>query len=105
VNAIYFDKSRVASEELAKLSPFLTKGKRSGEGMGTAFVGSLHDVWYELEAVEQKLAAEELVEALRAKGLSEIMIYDDERRLRVQALGNRPPIVLQVTADPAVAKP
>ncbi len=100
VNAVLFDKTRVTREELAKVSPFLTKGRRSGEGSGTAFAGTLHEVWYELEAVEKDLIADELVHTLRQKGVSEIMIYDDEHRLRIQALGSRAPTVVPVAATP-----
>jgi hypothetical protein len=49
--------------------------------------------------------ARQLARRARAKGLSEIMIYDDERRLRIQALGSRPPLVLRVTAGPAADDP
>lgn len=94
VNAIFWDAGRVSSEELAKVSPFLSRGKRSDEGLGTAFAGRLHGVWSELEAEEQSLAAEELVEQLRQRGVREIMIYDDERRLRIQALGSGPATVI-----------
>jgi len=90
--------ARISSEELARVSPFLASGKRSDEGMGTAFVGTLHGVWSELETEEQNLAAGELVEELRQRGVREIMIYDDERRLRIQALGGRSPTVIANSA-------
>jgi hypothetical protein len=34
--------------------------------------------------------ATDLVRALRAQGVREIMVFDDERRLRIQALGAQP---------------
>jgi hypothetical protein len=104
INAIYLDGSRISGEDLKKASVFLTAGKRSAEGTGTAFVGTLHEVWYGLDVVEQELAAQDLVDGLRAAGLREIMVYDDDGRLRIQALGEGPPRIIAVAAaapDPA----
>ncbi|MDJ0849515.1 MAG: hypothetical protein QNK04_14175 [Myxococcota bacterium] len=88
------DTARVDGDELTAVSAFLADGKRNGKGRGQGFVGTLEPVWLELEPAEQELAAGELVDALRARGVREIMIYDDERRLRIQAFGNGPPRVV-----------
>ena len=74
----------------AELSPYLSSGKRSGEGNGPAFVGRLGDAWSELDSGKQRIEARVLVKALRARGIREIMLYDDDGRLRIQALGSQP---------------
>ena len=94
VNTVLWDEGRVARAELGQLSPYLSDGKRSGEGTGPAFVGTLDDRWSELAAAEQAKAAERLVQALRKRGVRAIMIYDDDQRLRIQALGSQPPRVI-----------
>jgi hypothetical protein len=88
------DLERFGSDELDRVSPYLSRGARSGEGTGPAFVGTIDEDWSALEAVERTQAARSLVRALRAQGLREIMIFDDERRLRIQALGAQPVRVL-----------
>ncbi len=93
------DTGRVSRDELTELSPFLSAGRRNGDGQGPGFVGTLEDVWSQLDAAEQELAASELVEALRARGVREVMIYDDERRLRIQALGSQPPRIVSASVS------
>ncbi len=93
VNAIFWDKGRVAHDDLARLSSYLSSARRSGEGSGPAFVGTLDDAWSQLDAAAQAAAADTLVQALRMRGVREIMIYDDDERLRIQALGSQPPRV------------
>jgi hypothetical protein len=88
-NMVLWDEGRVASAELAQVSRFLSDGKRNGDGAGTAFVGTLSDGWSELDAAQQAEAADSLVEALRERGIREIMIYDGDHRLRIQALGSQ----------------
>jgi hypothetical protein len=88
------DLERFGSDELDRLSPYLSRGARSGEGKGPAFVGTIDEDWFALEATERAEVARDLVRALRAQGVREIMIFDDERRLRIQALGAQPARVL-----------
>ena len=90
VDTIVWGKGRVGRAELAQLSPFLSHGKRSDDGTGAAFAGTLDDDWSELEPAKQAESAEALVRSLRERGVREIMVYDDEHRLRIQALGNQP---------------
>ncbi len=94
IHAFVLDTGRVGGDELAAVSPFLSAGRRNGDGRGPGFVGTLADRWSGLEAAEQEIAASELVEALRARGVREVMIYDGERRLRIQAIGGRAPRVV-----------
>jgi hypothetical protein len=85
---------RLSGAELDRMSPYLAQGKRSAEGRGRAFVGTIEARWADLPVPDRESAAAELVDALRAEGVREIMIYDDERRLRIQALGESPARVL-----------
>ena len=78
---------RMESGELALVSPYLDTGERSLEGSGRTFVGTVHRDWGLLEQDIQQVLAEEIVDALRAKGVREIMIYDGDDALRIQALG------------------
>ena len=93
-NTVLWDEGRVARAELVKLSRFLSDGKRNGSGSGTAFVGTLDHGWSELEAAQQAEAADKLVQALRQRGVREIMVYDDDHQLRIQALGSQPARVI-----------
>jgi hypothetical protein len=78
-----------SSTELHQVSPHLEAGSRNGEGSGTGFVGTLGDGWEQLSPSKQEAAAGRLVRTLQAKGVREVMIYDDSRRLRIQSLGTR----------------
>ena len=78
---------RMERGELALVSPYLDTGERSLEGSGRTFVGTVHQDWGLLEQDIQQVLAEEIVDALRAKGVREIMIYDGDDALRIQALG------------------
>jgi hypothetical protein len=93
------DLDRLGGAELARLSPYLAQGARNGEGHGPAFVGRIDDDWSELPAEEQERAAARLVEAIRAQGVRQIMVYDGERRLRIQALGRQSVRVLPAAGD------
>jgi len=93
-NTILWDEGSVARAELAQLSPLLSDGKRSG----TAFAGTLDDEWSELELAQQAETADKLVQALRERGVREIMLYDDDHHLRVQALGSQPARVIPAQA-------
>jgi hypothetical protein len=95
VDTIVWEKGRVGRAELAQMSPFLAHGKRSDDGTGAAFAGTLDDDWSELAAAKQEEAAEALVRSLRERGVREIMVYDDHHRLRIQALGSQPARVVR----------
>jgi len=90
VNTIFFGPGRFARAELAQISPFLVEGRRSLDGIGSAFAGTLEDEWANLGPAGQTEAAQSLVRALRERGVTEIMIFDGQRNLRVQALGRQP---------------
>ena len=47
-----------------------------------------------LEEADRALVATDLVEALRESGVRDVMIYDDDGLLRIQALGERSPRLL-----------
>jgi hypothetical protein len=47
-----------------------------------------------LEASDRILAANDLVAALRENGIRDVMIYDDDGLLRIQALGEQSPRIL-----------
>jgi hypothetical protein len=95
VDTIVWGKGRVGRAELAQMSPFLSHGKRSEDGTGTAFSGTLDDDWSELAPAKQAEAADALVRSLRERGVREIMVYDDHHRLRIQALGSQPARVVR----------
>jgi len=95
VDTIVWGKGRVGRAELAQMSPFLAHGKRSEDGTGTAFAGTLDNEWSELAPAKQEEAAEALVRSLRERGVREIMVYDDHHRLRIQALGSQPARVVR----------
>ncbi len=77
-------------EQLASVSSYLVEGRRNGEGRGPGFVGTVDDRWTSLPHDGRQAEAETLVEHLRARGLEQVMIYDRERRLRIQAIGSEP---------------
>jgi hypothetical protein len=88
------DLSRFDRDELKQISPFLSRGARSEEGVGPAFVGRIRDSWSELEEADQALVATDLVEALHESGVRDVMIYDDDGLLRIQALGEHAPRIM-----------
>ena len=93
-NTVLWDEGRIAHAELAQVSRFLSDGKRSG----TSFAGTLDDAWSGLEVAQQADAADKLVQALRERGVREIMVYDDDHHLRIQALGSQPARVIPAQA-------
>ena len=99
------DLNRMSGSELDRVSPYLAEGARNGEGQGPAFVGTVDDAWSQLAVDAQQLAATRLVEALRSQGVREIMIYDGERRLRIQALGQQSVRVLSQGPTEAPSRP
>jgi hypothetical protein len=88
------DSARFSRDQLDQVSPYLSHGDRSGKGLGPAFVGEIRDSWSTLEPTDQMLVATDLVEALRENGVRDVMIYDDNGNLRIQALGEQPPRLL-----------
>ena len=84
------DLARLSQEELASVSSYLTGGHRNGDGGGSAFVGTIDERWLALSASERQAAAQELVARLRERRIQQIMIYDDDRALRIQAIGSQP---------------
>ena len=78
-----------SGDELALLSPHLSSGARNQEGRGPAFVGTMDDDFFALDAAGQTIAAADLVETLRAQGVRQVMIYDGDHQLRIQALGDQ----------------
>ncbi|MBW2716573.1 MAG: hypothetical protein JRD03_10875, partial [Deltaproteobacteria bacterium] len=88
------DLSRFDRDELRQISPFLSRGARSEEGEGPAFVGRIRDNWSELGEADQALVATDLVEALQESGVRDVMIYDDDGLLRIQALGEHSPRIM-----------
>ena len=88
------DLDRLSRDELALVSPYLDAGARNGQGRGWAFVGTLDEAWTALPAAEQSQAANQLVSALRAQGVRDVMVFDEDDRLRIQALGEQPASIL-----------
>jgi len=84
------ENTRFNRDQLDQVSPYLAHGTRSGEGRGPAFVGEIRDSWSGLEATDQIPVATDLVERLRENGVRDVMIYDDDGLLRIQALGDQP---------------
>lgn len=83
------DLDRLGDSELDALSPYLASGARNGEGQGPAFVGEIEENWLALSADAQRASAAGLVDALRAQGVREVMVYDHDGGLRIQALGEQ----------------
>ncbi len=88
------DLARFDRDQLDRVSPFLAYGTRNQQGQGPAFVGRIRDGWSALEAPDRLLVATDLVGTLREAGVRDVMIYDDEGMLRIQALGDQPPRIL-----------
>jgi hypothetical protein len=88
------DNARFDRDQLDQLSPYLSRGVRNEKGLGPAFVGEIRDSWSALEAPARTLEATNLVGVLRESGVRDVMIYDDDGFLRIQALGEQSPRVL-----------
>lgn len=88
------DLDRLDREQLQQVSPYLSQGKRDGAGAGRSFVGRVADRWLTLPIEEREAIADEIVTRLRERGMQQIMIYDDDGRIRIQALGSQPTRVL-----------
>jgi hypothetical protein len=88
------DNARLNRDQLDWVSPYLSHGARSEQGQGSAFVGEIRDSWSALEATDRIPVATDLVQRLREDGVRDVMIYDDDGLLRIQALGEQPPRIL-----------
>jgi hypothetical protein len=88
------DHARFNRDQLDRVSPYLSYGARSGKGQGPAFVGEIRASWSALAEADRMLVATDLVESLRENGVRDVMIYDGDGLLRIQALGERPPRLL-----------
>ncbi len=88
------DHERFNRDQLDRVSPYLSRGARSKNGQGPAFVGGIRDSWSALPASDRTLSAADLVGTLRESGVRDVMIYDDDGLLRIQALGEQPPRLL-----------
>ena len=88
------DLDRLGREQLAAVSPYLESGRRDAAGTGRSFVGEITDAWLALPDAEREASAQDIVSRLRASGMQQVMIYDDDRRVRIQALGSQPVRVL-----------
>lgn len=84
------DLQSFSREQLGVVSPYLIEGHRNGKGHGPGFVGTLDDRWVRLAHEERQAAAEMLVHRLREHGLEQVMVYDRDRALRIQAIGSQP---------------
>jgi hypothetical protein len=81
-------------DQLDLVSPYLSHGARSENGNGPAFVGEIRNSWSALQASDRMLVATDLVETLRERGVRDVMIYDADGLLRIQALGEQPARIL-----------
>jgi len=88
------ERMRLDRAQLDRVSPYLANGVRDGRGRGSAFVGEIGEDWSALEASDRTRAANELVAALRESGVRDVMIYDADGMLRIQALGEQSSRVL-----------
>lgn len=80
----------VGTDTLARISPHLLRGGVHGN----AFTGTLDPSWANLGEDEQAEEGSRLVASLRARGLNQVMVFDETRRLRIQALGHEPALVI-----------
>ena len=84
------DLDRWTNVELEAISPHLVRGGRNQSGVGPAFIGRIDEEWLALSATDRDDTANLLVLHLRELGLSQIMIYDSDDALRIQAVGSQP---------------
>lgn len=91
---------RLGKEQLAAVSPYLESGRMNATAESASFVGVVHADWGQVESSVQEVLAEEMVEVLRIQGVRQIMIYDGDGALQIQALGDRS---VHVTSDAALA--
>ncbi len=92
------DLDALSRGEIRALSPYLERGHRSGNGAGSAFVGTMADRWTTLSADVQFEEAIVVAASLRAIGVRDIMIYDNAGTVLIQALGDRAPRLVSPAA-------
>ncbi|MFK7896192.1 MAG: hypothetical protein AB8G23_10170 [Myxococcota bacterium] len=78
-----------STAQLESVSPYLEHGHRNGKGVGTAFVGEIMPEWTELPMDVRTASGDDLVRRLREQGVKQIMIYDSDRRVRIQSVGSQ----------------
>ena len=69
--------------ELSLESSYILAAYRDGQGSGDRFVGRLDSDWSTLEASDRYEQAEEIVEGLAARGVADLMLFDDDMSLQV----------------------
>jgi hypothetical protein len=84
------DMSRWSRDQLESVSHHLASGSRDDAGKGRAFVGTIDDDWLDLSFEKRTDAAVSLVMKLRELGVRQIMIYDGDDQLQIQAVGSQP---------------
>ena len=67
---------------------------RDAAGTGRSFVGEIDEAWLALPRDERVAIAEQIIDRLRAAGMQQVMIFDDDDQVRIQALGSQPVRVL-----------
>jgi hypothetical protein len=88
------DLDQMSNEQLTIVSSYLVGGERDGMGTGPSFVGVVDQRWLSLPLDQQVSNAKQIVSQLRAQGIQQIMIYDGNRQIRVQAIGSQPTLTL-----------
>ncbi|MEE9278869.1 MAG: hypothetical protein V3V67_01715 [Myxococcota bacterium] len=68
-------------ERLADLSGHIDSGYRK-QGFGRLFVGTVSPSWKNLSAEEQRAEGGEIARRLHYQGIREVMLYDQNRRIR-----------------------
>ena len=83
------------AESTAELSPYLDSAYRDGLGNGPTFVGTVTAAWRPLSTELQRKEIAAIGTKLRWTGVSEIMLFDEQRRLRARWVGGevRHPVV------------
>jgi hypothetical protein len=84
------DMNRWSRDQLEGVSHHLASGGRDSAGKGQAFVGTINDDWLDLSFAKRTEAAVSLVVQLRELGVRQIMIYDRDDQLQIQAIGSQP---------------
>jgi hypothetical protein len=64
-------------------------GQRSGNGYGDAMAGRRADSWLELDEREQWDSALQMANDLRKAGVQNVVLMDDQKRLRIKITGGR----------------
>ncbi|MGB0618534.1 MAG: hypothetical protein ACPGVZ_03625 [Myxococcota bacterium] len=88
------DLDRLGRDQLVAVSPYLEAGRRDAAGTGRSFVGEIDEAWLALPRDERVAIAEQIIDRLRAAGMQQVMIFDDDDQVRIQALGSQPVRVL-----------